>query len=143
MMDKEFKREILLDHYQNPNNKKTIDDPNYKMIHNASESCIDDIYVYMLAKDNVIEDIKFDGKGCTICFASTDIMADLLIGKTFEQAHHILNQYYNMIDEKPFDEEVLEEANAFDTLYQQANRIKCGTIGIHAISDLLKEYEQQ
>ena len=142
MMDKEIKREIMLDHYSNPNNKKAISDDRYKSIHNASESCIDDITVYMLAEDGVIKDLKFDGVGCTICTSSTDIMCDLLIGKTFTEAKIILDEYYNMVDEKQFNEDVLEEANAFDTLYQQANRIKCGTIGIHAISDLIKEYEE-
>ena len=142
MMDKEIKREIMLDHYSNPNNKKTISDPRYKSIHNASESCIDDITVYMLAENGVIEDVKFDGVGCTICTSSTDIMCDLIIGKTLEEAKNIINQYYQMIDEKKYDEDILEEANAFDTLSKQANRIKCGTIGIHAISDLIKEYEK-
>lgn len=142
MMDKEIKREIMLDHYSNPNNKQKVSDERYKSIHNASESCIDDITVYMLAEDGVIKDVKFDGVGCTICTSSTDIMCDLITGKTLQEAKAIINEYYKMIDEKPFDEDSLEEANAFDTLYQQANRIKCGTIGIHAIDDLIKEYEK-
>ena len=73
MMDKEIKREIMLDHYNHPNNKMSVNDERYKMVHNASDSCIDDITVYMLAEDGVIKDVKFDGIGCTICTASTDI----------------------------------------------------------------------
>ena len=142
MMDKQIKREIMLDHYNNPNNKMTVDDDRYRSVHNASESCIDDITVYMLAEDGVIKDVKFDGVGCTICTASTDIMCDLITDKSFDEARKIINEYYNMVDEKPFDEEMLEEANAFDTLYQQANRIKCGTIGIHAIEELINEYDK-
>lgn len=142
MMDKELKREIMLDHYSNPNNKMKISDDRYKSIHNASESCIDDITVYMLVEDGIIKDVKFDGIGCTICTSSTDIMCDLVTGKSLSEAKEIINEYYNMVDEKPFDEDKLDEANAFDTLYQQANRIKCGTIGIHAIEDLIKEYEK-
>jgi len=142
-MDKEIKREIMLDHYSNPNNKKAIIDERYKSIHNASDSCIDDITVYMLVEDNVIKDCKFDGVGCTICTASTDIMCELVTNKSLQEAKEIIDEYYKMIDEKPFDEDVLEEANAFDTLYQQANRIKCGTIGIHTIEDLIKEYERK
>lgn len=142
MMEKELKREIMMDHYSNPNNKQKVEDAEYRSIHNASESCIDDITVYMLAKDGVIQDVKFDGVGCTICTASTDIMCDLVTGKSLKDAKEIIDEYYKMIDEKPFDEDRLEEANAFDTLYQQANRIKCGTIGIHAIEDLIKEYEK-
>ena len=142
-MDKEIKREIMLDHYSNPNNKQKVSDDRYKSIHNASESCIDDITVYMLAEDGVIKDLKFDGVGCTICTSSTDIMCDLLIGKTFTEAKIILDEYYNMVDEKQFNEDVLEEANAFDTLSKQPNRIKCGTIGIHSISDCIRKYEER
>ncbi len=142
MMDNEIKREIMLDHYSNPNNKKAINDDRYKSVHNASESCIDDITVYMLAENGVIVDCKFDGVACTISTSSTDIMCDLVIGKSFNEAKKIINEYYKMIDEKPFDEDTLEEANCFDTLYKQANRIKCGTIGIHAIEELINEYER-
>ena len=142
MMNNEIKREIMLDHYSNPNNKKAINDDRYKSVHNASESCIDDITVYMLAENGVIVDCKFDGVACTISTSSTDIMCDLVIGKSFNEAKKIINEYYKMIDEKPFDEDTLEEANCFDTLYKQANRIKCGTIGIHAIEELINEYER-
>ncbi len=142
MMDKEIKREIMLDHYNHPNNKQTVNDEKYLSVHNASDSCIDDITVFMYAKDGVIQDVKFDGIGCTICTASTDIMCDLITGKTFAEARKIIGEYYSMVDDKPFDEDSLEEANAFDTLYQQANRIKCGTIGIHAIEDLINEFDK-
>ena len=141
MMDKEIKREIMLDHYSNPNNKRSIEDERYRKVHNASDSCIDDITVYMLMEEDRIKDVAFDGVGCTICTASTDIMCDLIIGKSKAEALDIINEYYKMIDEDAYDEDKLEEANAFDTLHQQANRIKCGTIGIHAIEQLIKEYE--
>lgn len=142
MMDKEIKREIMIDHYTHPDNKKSIDDSQYLSVHNASESCIDDLTVYMLAKDGKIVDAKFDGVGCTISTASTDIMCNLIMDKTFEEAKSIIDEYFKMIDEQEFDEDVLQEANAFDTLYQQANRIKCGTIGINALSELIKKYEE-
>ncbi len=141
MMDDFLKREILLDHYTNPHNKGLVDDDRYHLIHNASDSCIDDIKVQMLIEDNIIKDVRFDGVGCTICFASTSIMSDLIKGKKVEEAKSIINEYMNMLEEKPYDSEVLEEANAFDTLYKQANRIKCGTIGIRAMKDLIKSYE--
>ena len=140
-MDDFLKREILLDHYTNPHNKGLVDDDRYHLIHNASDSCIDDIKVQMLIEDNIIKDVRFDGVGCTICFASTSIMSDLIKGKTIDEAKSIINEYMNMLEEKPYDSEVLEEANAFDTLYKQANRIKCGTIGIRAMKDLIKSYE--
>ena len=141
MMDDFLKREILLDHYTNPHNKGLVDDERYHLIHNASDSCIDDIKVQMLVEDGIIKDVRFDGIGCTICFASTSIMSELIKGKTLTEAKSIIGEYMNMIEEKPYDSDVLEEANAFDTLYKQANRIKCGTIGIRAMKDLIESYE--
>lgn len=141
MMDDFLKREILLDHYTNPHNKGLVDDERYHLIHNASDSCIDDIKVQMLVEDGIIKDVRFDGIGCTICFASTSIMSELIKGKTLTEAKSIIGEYMNMIEEKPYDSDVLEEANAFDTLYKQANRIKCGTIGIKAMKELIKSYE--
>ena len=137
-MEDDIKRAILLDHYQMPHNKRKVDDNRYDSIHNASESCIDDITVQMLIEDNIIKDVCYEGKGCTICIASCSIMSDLLKNKTLDEGLNIINNYFNMIDEKEFDIDLLEEANAFDTLSKQANRIKCGTIGIHAMEDLIK-----
>ncbi len=142
MFDDNLKRTILLEHYKNPHNYGLKDDERYHLVHNASESCIDDIKVQMLIEDDIIKDARFEGVGCTICFASTSIMTDLIIGKTKQEALDIINEYYKMIDEKEYDEDILEEANAFDTLSKQANRIKCGTIGIHALEDLIRNYEQ-
>lgn len=137
-MEDDIKRAILLDHYQMPHNKGLVNDDRYIQNHNASESCIDDIYMQMLIEENVIKDVRYDGKGCTICIASCSIVSDLIKGKTLDEGLNIINNYYSMIDEKEFDPELLEEANAFDTLSKQANRIKCGTIGIHAMEDLIR-----
>lgn len=139
MMEENLKRAILLDHYQNPRNKGLADDERYRLVHMASDSCIDDIKVQVLIEANIIKDVRFDGVGCTISFASTSIMSEMLIGLSREEGLHLIQEYYNMIDEKEYDDELLEEANAFDTLYKQANRIKCGTIGIKAMEQLIKE----
>lgn len=138
-MDDDIKRTILLEHYKSPRNFGLSSNNKYKLIHNASDSCIDDLKVQILFEDDVVKDVRFDGKGCTISMASTSIISDLIIGKTREEAMNIIKNYYNMIDEKEYDEDMLDEANAFDTLYKQPNRIKCGTIGIKAMEQLINE----
>ena len=69
-------------------------------------------------------------------------MTDLLIGKTTEEAKEIIAAYNKMIDGEGYDEEVLQEAVAFQNTYKQANRIKCATIGWKAISELIEESEK-
>ena len=132
-------RQVILDHYQYPRNKGLTNDFRYGKVRMNSESCVDDINVEMLVEDGVIKDIKFDGIACTISTASTSIMSELLKNKTVDEATNIINNYMNMIDEKEYDEELLEEAGAFKNTYKQANRIKCATIGWRGVQELLEK----
>lgn len=135
-------RSIIMDHYEYPRNHELRkDDVEYKEKHMVSESCIDDIYVQSKIEHGVVEDIRFDGVACTISTASTSIMSELLQGKSVDEAKRIIDQYYKMIDQQPFDEELLEEAVAFQNVGKQANRIKCATIGWKAMEALIKESE--
>ena len=141
--DPEILRELIMDHYQYPHNHKLTEETDYKSVHMASDSCIDDITVQSKIKDGKIEDIRFDGVACTISTASTSMMTDLLKGKSVEEAEAIILQYFNMIDAKEYDPDVLEEAVALKNVYKQANRIKCATIGWKAIDQMIHESEEK
>ena len=90
--DPEILRELIMDHYQYPHNHKLTEEADYKSVHMASDSCIDDITVQSKIKDGKIEDIRFDGVACTISTASTSMMTDLLKGKTVEEAWELSNK---------------------------------------------------
>ncbi|MBQ1787691.1 MAG: SUF system NifU family Fe-S cluster assembly protein, partial [Erysipelotrichaceae bacterium] len=107
------------------------------------DSCIDDITVQTDIQDGVIKDVRFDGIACTISTASTSMMSDLLKGKTLEEAKDIIETYLNMIENKDYDPEKLEEAVAFKNVYKQANRIKCATIGWKAMQEMIEESENR
>jgi nitrogen fixation NifU-like protein len=136
--DPMIKREIIMDHYENPRNKGLIDDPRYIKVNMNSESCIDDIDVQILVIDNIIKDFRFDGVGCTISTASTSILSELVIDNTIENAYKIIKEYDNMIKELPYDEELLQEAVVFKDVSKQANRIKCAMIGFNGLLELLE-----
>ena len=132
-------RQVILDHYQYPRHKGLTNDFRYGRVRMNSDSCVDDINVEMLVENGVIKDIKFDGIACTISTASTSIMSELLKNKSVDEATNIINNYMNMIDEKEYDEDLLEEAGAFKNTYKQANRIKCATIGWRGVQELLEK----
>ncbi len=124
-MDQEFKRNIILENYENPKNKGLIDDESYIKVNTNNESCIDEIDLMVKVEDGKIVDARFDGEACAICTSSTSIMINLLIGKTLEEAKDIYNNFLNMIDEKHYDEDKLQEAVVYDDIYKQPNRKKC------------------
>lgn len=138
-MDENLKRSIILEHYQNPKNRGLIDDDTYIKINMNNESCIDEINLMVKVETNVITDIRFDGEACAISTSSTSIMIDTLLGKTVDEAKNIIINYYNMIEEKDYDSEVLEQAVVYDDIYRQPNRKKCALISWWGMEKALKE----
>ncbi len=136
-LNNEMMREIIMDHYNNPRNKKEVNDPNYVTVYMDSTSCIDKIYIQMLVKDGVIEDCCWHGNGCAISTASTSIMTELLKCKKVEEAEKIMESFQNMMYGKEYDPDLLDEAIVFMNTSKQPSRIKCATIGYRGVNKIL------
>ena len=135
-----MKRSIILDNYQDAKNRmipENTDD--YVMINSNNQSCIDNINIYVKLNNEKIEDIKFDGEACVIAISSTSILSNLLIGKTVSEAKEILNNYFNMIEEKEYNQNILDEANVFEDMYKQPSRKTCATLFARGINNYLKD----
>ena len=139
-MDKDLKRSIILENYQNSNNRKRHDnDNNYQKINSRNISCIDNIDLYIKINNNIIEDITFEGEACVISISSTSIMINLLIGKTINEAINIIKNFDNMIEEKEYNKDLLEEACCFDDISKQPSRKKCATLSWYGLyNELIK-----
>lgn len=138
-MDNNLKRSIILENYQNPQNKGLIENDSYKKVNMNNESCIDELNIQVKIENGIIKDIKFDGEACAICISSASIMTEVLIGKTTEQTKYILQNFLNMIDEKPYDAKVLEEAIVYDDVHKNPNRKKCALLSWWGIEKILNE----
>lgn len=143
-MDSNLKRSIILDNYQNPINRKRQDNnEEYQKINSRNVSCIDNIDLYIKIKNNVIEDITFDGEACVISTSSTSIMTNLLKGKTIKEALEIIKNYNNMIDEKEYNKDLLKEAVVYEDISKQPSRIKCATLSWNGLYKKLQEMEEE
>lgn len=140
-MDNNLRREIILDNYQDPMNRGLIEDDNYLKVNTNSESCIDNLDFMMKIEDGVVKDIRFDGEACAISTSATSIMIRSLIGKTINEVKNILINYQNMINEQPYNEEVLGELNVYDEICKQPNRKNCALLPSVAVEKMLKELE--
>lgn len=138
-MNDELKRSIILDNYQNPANRDRINDSKYIKLNTRSNSCIDNIDLYLLIENNIIKDLKFDGEACVICISTTSIMTKLLIGKTLEEAKKIILNYNNMIDEKDYDKDILKEAIVYNDIVKQPSRKNCATLSWKGIEKELSQ----
>ena len=142
-MNPEIKRSIILDNYQEPRNRGIPSDKNgYIKINSNSESCIDNIDIYVKLNGDIIEDIKFEGEACVIAISSTSILSDLFIGKNISEIENILKNYYNMIEENNYDRELLGEACVYDDIYKQPARKPCVTLFARGMEKVINKEKE-
>lgn len=137
-MDEFLRREIIMDHYQNPRNKKDCQDSEYQKINTSNASCIDNLDIYVKIENNVIQDICFNGEACAISTSSCSIMLTNLIGKKVEEAMEFIQNFENMINEKSYNKEQLKEALAYEEVYKQNNRKNCALLPYRGIKKILE-----
>ena len=138
-MDEHLKRSIMIEHYQNPLNKGLDNTNDYKKVNMNSETCIDNLDFACKVENGIIKDIKFDGEACAISTSASSIMTELLIGKTVSDANKIIENYENMIEERPYDKDLLKEANCYDEIYKQPNRKKCALLPFYGMKKILRD----
>ncbi len=139
-MDNEMKRSIILDNYSDAKNRgipDKVDD--YIVINSNNQSCIDNINIYVKLDDDKISDIKFEGEACVIAISSTSILSNMLIGKTIDEAKEILKNYFSMIEEAPYDKDLLGEANVYEDMYKQPSRKTCATLFARGIGKIFED----
>lgn len=141
-MDPELKREIILDNFNNPENKETITDKTYIKKNTNNSSCIDNIDIWLKVEDNIIKDIKFNGEACAISTASTSIMTKELIGKTIDNAIEYIKNFEAMIEEREYNKDILGEAQVFDEIYKQSNRKNCALLPYKGLLNAIEEYKK-
>jgi len=137
-MDKELKRTIILDNYQNPNRRK-VSGEEYIKINTRNVSCIDNLDLYLKVNNGIIEDASFEGEACVISISSTNILINMLIGKTREEGIYLIDNYLKMINEEEYDKDVLKDLLAFEETSKQPSRIKCATLTANGIKNFLEE----
>ena len=141
-MDSSTKREVILEHYQNPVNRVQEDVEGYVKVNSNNESCIDNINLFIKFTDNKIEDIKFSGEACAISTASTSIMIQNLIGMDIDEALDYINNFTKMLNEEEYEAKDFKDAVVFDETYKQANRRTCVTLPYKGIIKAIEDYKK-
>ena len=67
------------------------------MLEGINPSCGDDIFLKLKVENGVITDGAFVGDGCAISQASADMMLELVIGRSKEEALHLADLFLKMI----------------------------------------------
>ena len=140
-MDRETKREIIMDYSKDTTHRGLINDDRYFKENTRSDSCIDNMDMMVKLNNDIIEDVLFDGEACAICTSATSIWSDILIGKTIDEAKKIVDNYHKMIDEEEYDKKTLGNLQVFDEIALQPARKNCALLPCKTVIKILNDIE--
>ncbi|MDP9417896.1 MAG: SUF system NifU family Fe-S cluster assembly protein [Actinomycetota bacterium] len=130
-------QEIILDHYRNPHHSG-LRKPYDAEVHHVNPTCGDEVTVRVRLDGDRIEDVSYDGLGCSISQASTSVMTDLVIGRPIAEALERQEAFLALMQSRGAgepDEELLEDGVAFAGVSRYPARVKCALLGWMAFKD--------
>jgi nitrogen fixation NifU-like protein len=110
----------------------------------VNPSCGDDISLALEVEGGIIKKAAISGSGCAISEASAAIMADMIEGKSTEEADRLAELFLGMIRKTVTDEnelEELEDALALQNISNMPARVKCAVLAWHTLQGALKKLE--
>ncbi|MBM3688280.1 MAG: SUF system NifU family Fe-S cluster assembly protein [Actinobacteria bacterium] len=127
-------QEIILDHYRNPQGRG-LREPFEAQVHHVNPTCGDeiDLRLHLKTRDGVVvvEDVSYEGQGCSISQASASVLFDSVVGHPLDEALAFLDRFQEMLQSKGAlqgDEEIMGDAVAFAGVSKYPARVKCALL---------------
>ena len=134
-------QEIILDHYKHPH-RRGLREPFDAESYQLNPTCGDEVTLRVKLSGNgelaVVDDVSYEGQGCSISQASTSVLTDLVVGNNLKSALSTMDAFVEMIQGRGQvepDEETLEDAVAFAGVAKYPARVKCALLGWMAFKD--------
>jgi len=133
-------QEIILDHYRRPKGRG-LREPYDVEVHHVNPTCGDEITLRVRLSGNGIEDVSYEGMGCSISQASASVLYELVEGRDIAAALATGDDFRTLMQSKGDPtvaeklEDSLEDAVAFAGVSKYPSRIKCALMSWMALKD--------
>ncbi len=133
-------KEIILDNYKATRNKRAVESETHQA-EGTNPSCGDDMELHVREQDGRIEDIAYQGVGCSICCASANLLCDAVRGKSLGEAQAIVSQYRSMLleDAEPEFPDEAEDLEAMQGVKKYPVRVKCAMLAWNTLESIMSD----
>jgi nitrogen fixation NifU-like protein len=132
-------KEVILDHYKNPRNKREM--PGAALTYSKNNPlCGDEITVFADAEDGKLREVSFVGQGCSISQSSASMMTETVAGKTVGEVEELTANVRGMLsgDVEP-DEDAFGELVALKGVVKYPIRVKCAVLAWDVLQEALSQ----
>jgi nitrogen fixation protein NifU and related proteins len=134
----ELYQTIILEHCKRPRNFGELPAPASKG-EGYNPACGDEVAVFVqLSPEGKISEIRFRAQACAICTASTSLMTIQVRGKTVTEATDLENEFLGVLVRGEPGSAKLGNLRALEGVRKFPQRLKCATLGWHALEAALK-----
>ncbi|MGH2727496.1 MAG: Fe-S cluster assembly sulfur transfer protein SufU [Actinomycetota bacterium] len=135
-------REVILDHYRNPRNKRPLEGADIDLLHN-NPLCGDEISVRVKLADGVVEDAAFEGQGCSISQASASMLTDKVKGMKLGDVEELILEFRGMMEGKEGpDDDALGDLVALKGVVKYPVRIKCAVLAWDTLQEGVETFKK-
>jgi nitrogen fixation NifU-like protein len=130
-------QEIILDHYKRPHGRG-LREPFDAEAHHVNPTCGDEVTLRVRIVDDTVEDISYEGMGCSISQASASVLHELLRGRDAGDAFAVHEAFVELMSGRGQvtpDEDVLGDGVAFAGVARYPARVKCALLPWMAFKD--------
>ena len=147
MQMEQMYQQVILDHYKHPHGRG-LREPFGAQVHHVNPTCGDEVTLRVeLSEDgDRVQDVSYDGEGCSISQAATSVLTDLVTGMRVEEAMSTLAAFTEMVGSRGTvagDEDVLGDGVAFAGVAKYPARVKCALLGWMAFKDAVSQIVNQ
>jgi nitrogen fixation NifU-like protein len=131
-------KEVILDHYKNPRNKRELPEAELQC-HANNPLCGDEITVFAHLDDGAVEAVTFQGAGCSISQSSASMMTEAVTGASVADALQLAADFRGMMagDVDPSEDE-FGDLVALKGVVQYPIRIKCAILAWDVLQEALE-----
>ena len=130
-------KEVILDHYKSPRNKRPLEGATVSLQKN-NPLCGDEITIHALVQDGKVAAVAFEGQGCSISQASASMLTESVEGKSVDEAAALAGEFRAMMEGKAEpDEDEFGDLMALKGVVKYPVRIKCAVLGWDVLQDAL------
>jgi nitrogen fixation NifU-like protein len=130
-------KEVILDHYKNPRNKREMPEAEHVCSKN-NPLCGDEITVFVHEEDGKVLDVSFVGQGCSISQSSASMMTEGVTGKTIDEVAELATGVRAMLSgDREADEDAFGELVALKGVVKYPIRVKCAVLAWDVLQEAL------
>ena len=132
-------KEVILDHYKNPRNKRELPEAELSSSKN-NPLCGDEITVLAHVEDGSLADVSFQGQGCSISQSSASMMTEAVKGRSVDDAKALAADFRGMMagEVEPTEEE-FGDLVALKGVVKYPIRIKCAVLAWDVLQEALAD----